>query len=212
MTRARAISTGFMVGWSIDRGAVLTSHRDRGAGGDGDSSAASSADGRSVPHQCCGGEDRSSTEGCCHALPQTWRSGKRSGGNGSCALFELRLVYRRGCRSGGVAVPVHPLSDGAVAVPHQGEDLTTGRLHLIRALGGVGQEANANGARDRVDAEGIDGVAVAGVDRVAHWLVACDGSLQGQGGDHAPAVTVCNVFSYRGRCGWGSKCHHRYMQ
>ena len=109
-------------------------------------------------------------------------------------------------------MPVHPLSDGAVAVPHQGEDLTTGRLHLIRALGGVGLEANANGARDRVDAEGIDGVAVAGVDGVAHWLVAVESILQGQGGDHAPAVTVCNVFSYRGRCGWGSKFHHRYMR
>ena len=78
------------------------------------------------------------------------------------------------------AVTVHPLSQGAVAVPQQGEDGTARRFEAVgHAV--VGLETHPHGARYGVDAQGVDGGAVAGVDGVAHWLVACDGSLQGQG-------------------------------
>ena len=86
------------------------------------------------------------------------------------------------------AVTVHPLSQRAVAVPHERQDGTTGRLEHVGLAGVVALEANPNRARDGVDGQRVDGIAVQGVDGVAHWLVVCDGSLQGQGRGAAPLV------------------------
>ena len=86
------------------------------------------------------------------------------------------------------AVTVHPLSQRAVAVPQQRQDGTTGRLQSVGLASVVTLEANANGARDGVDGQRVDGIAVQGVDGVAHRLVACECSLQGQGRGAAPLV------------------------
>ena len=62
-----------------DTAPTVTSHRDRGAGGGGDSSRASSPDGRAVRHRCCGGGVRATRQGSdhCRARHRTWHTEKR---------------------------------------------------------------------------------------------------------------------------------------
>ena len=100
----------------------------------------------------------------------------------------MLLVYRVRVVSVGEAVTVHPLSQRAVAVPHQCQDLTAGGLHTILVKGLI--KGHPNRARDGVDGQIPNGVAVVGVD-----------------GDHR--LSVVDVISLQGQEGrkGGSMCH-----
>ena len=87
---------------------------------------------------------------------------------------------------------VHPLSQGAVAIPDQGEDLTAGRFEHVGLASVIALEANPNGARNGVDAKGVDRIAANGQDGES---------------DHGSFRLVC--FSLQGQAAGsgGSVCH-----
>ena len=81
----------------------------------------------------------------------------------------------------GLAVLVDPLAQRAVGIPDQGQDGGAGCLEAV-LYPIVFVEADPYRARDGVDAQGVDGVAVVGADGVSHWLVAVESIVAGPGG------------------------------
>jgi len=70
-------------------------------------------------------------------------------------------------------VTVDPLSQGAVRIPGKGEQSAAGDLEDVGLAGPVGLEADRCLARDGVDGQGVDHVAVDGVDGESDHGVPC---------------------------------------